>query len=192
MATQSYGGEDTRREVTTAVTLLDRILTDGGSLWRFETDPHWCLVRRVSEAAEQQYQQSTSNASDAADRLKTAWTACYRQNPNYDEAYRNAILAVEAVVLPETIPKDTVGTLGKAIRHMRDTASRWSIGGLGTDALSSGEVLLSMLELLWTNQQRHAKGDGTISSVCREEAEAAVGVAVTLVQWFSAGIVTKA
>lgn len=46
-----------------------------------------------------------------------------------------------------------------------------------------------MLETLWHNPQRHAQGDGRIHDVSRDEAETAVGPVVTIVQWFSAGLV---
>lgn len=191
-AQRDFHGHDTAQEVVRAIDSMAGMLTDGGSLWRFETDPHWCLVRRVTEAAEQQYATATSPSSDAANRLKRAWTACYRQSPNYDEAYRNAVLAVEAVVLPVTIPNDTSGTLGKAVRNIKDTRARWTVGGLTSEGPSGADALITMLDLLWKNQERHARSDGTIADVSGPEAETAVGLAVALVQWFNAGLVHRA
>jgi hypothetical protein len=191
-ARRDMSGYNATDEVERAVTSLAQMLTDGGSLWRFETDPHWCLVRRVTESAEQQYVAATSVSSDSGDRLRKAWTACYRQSPNYDEAYRNAVLAVEAVVLPVTIPNDTRGTLGKAIRNVKDTRVRWAVGGLASQEPCGVDALIDMLELLWKNQERHARSDGRIVEVSGPEAEIAVSLAVTLVQWFNAGLVQRA
>lgn len=185
-------GYTAENEAERAIASLAQMLTDGGSLWRFEAEPHWCLVRRVTESAEQQYAAATSEGSDSANRLRMAWTACYRQSPNYDEEYRNAVLAVEAVVLPMTIPKDTSGTLGKAIRNAKDTSARWAVGGLAGQEPSGVDALVDMLELLWKNQERHARSDGRIVDVAGPEAEIAVSLAVTLVTWFNAGLVQRA
>jgi hypothetical protein len=185
------GAARRRLQIETVLGSLSTMLTEGGSLWRVTTEPHWGLVRRVTEAGEQQLASVVDSGSDASKRLSAAWKACYGQNPNYDDAYRNAVLAVEAAVLPETIPNDASGTLGKALAHIRQTVSEWSVGGLGDDKLGSGEVLVSMLALLWTNQQRHASASGQIRGVGRAEAQTAVGLAVTLVQWFTSGLVEQ-
>jgi hypothetical protein len=179
------------QDIETRVFLLSQILTDGGSLWRFEAEPHWCLTRRVSETAEAQFAMATRHNSDAASRLKQAWAECYRQNPNYDQAYRNAVLAVEAVVLPITSPRDPAATLGKAIARIRDSQDRWSLAGFKSGDPSGAQTLISMLQLLWKNQERHARNDGTIADVSPAEAEAAVNLAVTIVHWFSANLAKK-
>jgi hypothetical protein len=56
---------------------------------------------------------------------------------------------------------------------------------------ASGDTLLLMLGTLRQNQERHARRDGTIANVARDETEAAVSLAVTLVHWFTSGLVTK-
>ena len=54
------------------------------------------------------------------------------------------------------------------------------------------DALIDMLELLWKNQERHARSDGRIVDVAGPEAEIAVSLAVTLVTWFNAGLVQRA
>jgi hypothetical protein len=51
--------------------------------------------------------------------------------------------------------------------------------------------VIGMMELLWTAQiDRHGTADETVPlTVSREEAEAAVHLALTLTHWFQTGIV---
>ena len=87
-----------------------------------------------------------------------------------------------------TVPRSSRATLGSVVSHVADTVGKWTVGGLEAIEQPSGETLLAMLRTLWHNQQRHANTDGTIEDVSRSEAEAAVGLAVTLVQWFSSDV----
>lgn len=113
------------------------------------------------------------------------------QCPDYDRAYRDAVLAVEAVALPIAIPNNPTGTLGQVVSHISDTEARWTVGGLDSTKQASGGTLVAMLRTLWHNQERHAQPDGTIIDVGQAEAEAAVSLAVILVQWFASGAVRR-
>lgn len=172
---------------------LETSLADGGSAWRVEADftSPWMLVRRVGDAMTNLIQEVTQPDLDAARKIKSAWTACYGLHPDYDTAYRQAVLAVEALVIPVAVPKATGPTLGTAVAHIRDTVGKWSVGGLRAEQISSGATLLSMLKTLWHNQERHAHPDGSIRDVSQAEAEAVVSMAVTLVHWFTSGLVKK-
>lgn len=99
------------------------------------------------------------------------------------------MLAVEAAALPVVLPKG--GTLGKVLAHIRDTSANWIVGGLDDSKAPSGEVLRSMIALLLHNQERHAHPDGQILGVSQQEAESAINLAVTLVQWFTSGLVRR-
>jgi hypothetical protein len=171
---------------------LDEILTQGGSVWATTVEPCWGLTRRVNETTRALIDTASSPATDAARKIASAWAACYRHTPDYDVAYRDAVLAVEALSLPLIVPDNKRGTLGSVVGHLNDTHERWTVGGLDDERQGSGATLLSMLRTLWHNQERHAQSDGTIRDVGREEAEAAVVLAVTLVHWFSAGLVKRA
>lgn len=184
--------EDKMVDAVRTAERLDEILVEGGSLWTVTFDPDWRLIRRVTEAAQDQLAQAREASGDAGKRVAAAWSNCYRQHPDYDAAYRDAVLAVEAVVLPVTSPKDATATLGKALAHIRDTRDAWSIGGLEAEGAASVDTLLALLATLWRNQQRHARNDGTIHDVSRDEAESAVSLAVTVVHLFSSGLVTRA
>lgn len=149
------------------------------------------MVRRVDDTTAELVEIVGSPRSDAARKVKAAWQACYRHTPDPDSAYREAVRAVEAVTIPVTIPDSPRASLGGVIAHVRDTLPRWSIAGLDASEIDSAQTLLDMLMTLWHNQERHARADGTIVDVSQAEAEAAVTLAVTLVHWFTTGLVTK-
>jgi hypothetical protein len=175
-----------------ALEALGTYLSEAGSAWTVTREPHWSLVRRVQAASHDQVVAVADRSRDAGRLLREAWHKCYRHHPDYDGAYDDAVEAVEAVAIDALIPNDTDATLGKAIGHLRNTADRWIVGGLDHAEPSSSETLLSMLSLLWRNQPRHAGSDVTASRpVTASEAETAVNMAVTLVQWFSAGLVRR-
>lgn len=172
---------------------LGEILAEGGSAWAVHVEaPAWCLARRVDLATAQLVERVTSPGTDASRKIRTAWQACYRHDPDPDTAYRNAVLAVEAVAIPLTLPNATKATLGTVLANLRDTLPQWSVGGLVSEQIASGETLHSMLRTLWHNQERHARADGTIVDVTQAEAEAAVSLAVVLIHWFTSGLVVKA
>lgn len=183
--------DDQRAAITRHAIALIEMLHEGGSAWRVVVEPRWALERRVGAAMRVMADEVREPGTDAAKAIGVAWRACYGLEPDYDKAYRHAVMAVEAVVLPLTSPKDRDATLGKAIAHIADTRSGWTVGGLDDERQESADTLLAMLKTLWHNQERHANNDGTITGVQREEAEVAVSLAVTLVHWFTSGLVTK-
>lgn len=171
---------------------LDDLLTKGGSAWTVEqTSERWGLMRRVDEATTELVKAAVTPGTDAARKMKSAWSYCYRRDPNYDLAYRDAVLAVEALTIPMTVPKSPRASLGTATAHIRDTLDRWTVGSLDAKEIASGQTLVDMLGTLWHNQERHAGTDGKIHDVSRLEAESAVSLAVLLVHWFGSGLVVK-
>ncbi len=179
------------RDFVAPVSRLSAILVEGGSIWTTAFEPFWGLIRRVNETTQALVDLASSPATDAARKIASAWNACYRHDPDYDRAYRDAVLAVEAIGLPVVVPYNQRGTLGSVVSHIADTHERWTVGGLDADQQASGATLLAMLRTLWHNQQRHAQPDGTILDVSQSEAECAVALAVILVQWFGSGLAKR-
>lgn len=191
--TEAFRAGDTHaaQEIVHTAERLDKMLTEGGSVWQLAFEPFWCLQRRANQITQSLVDLASSPETDAARKIASAWNALYRHSPDYDRAYRDAVLAVEAVALPLTVPKNKRGTLGNVVAHIGDTVDRWTVGDLDAEEQASGETLLSMLRTLWHNQERHAKPDGSIVEVPRAEAEAAVSLAVVLVHWFASGAVRR-
>lgn len=187
------GDQDKTEGLSLAALRLGQILAEGGSAWTVHVEaPAWCLIRRVDETTADLIQSLSATHIDAARKMRAAWHACYRHEPDPDAAYRSAVLAVEAVAIPLALPDATKATLGMVVAHIRDTLPRWSVGGLDAEQIASGETLLSMLKTLWHNQERHARADGIVVDVTQAEAEAAVSLAAVLMHWLTTGLVTRA
>lgn len=139
-------------------------LQEGGSVWRLAIEPYGSLVRRANETTQALVDLASSPATDAARKIASAWSACYRQPPDYDRAYRDAVLAVEAVALMLVVPNNTRGTLGTVVSHITDTVEQWTVAGLDAPQQASGITLLAMLRTLWHSQQRHARVTGRSST----------------------------
>jgi hypothetical protein len=138
------------------------------------------LTAAVAKAA-------NSAGNSAADYLRAAWTAAYGLHPDPSAAYRDAIRAVEAVVLPIALPRDPTPTLGKAIKHVKDTSNRWKTAIQDKDGQGTIDPVIAMLERLWHGQTDRHGGAAPTQAM----AEAAVHLAATLVQWFASKAVTR-
>lgn len=185
-----FGSED---DVTKHVLIakdLQLALFEGGSAWTVDlADDRWQLVRRVDETVRNAAEEVMRGSSSAGASLREAWSAAFRRDPDYKKAFGHAVEAVEAAATPVLTPRDPKPSLGKAIAHLRDTLARWTVADLDDQSVSAA-TLHAMLQTLWGNQGRHVSDGGLPPEpVTREEAEAAVFLAVTLVQWFASGAV---
>jgi hypothetical protein len=174
----------------TEATQLELILESGGSAWRVaHHGEHYLLERRVAEAIVAAAEEAMASQR-AGNLLRAAWVEAYGRDPNPSDAYRNAIRAVEAASQPTIIPNDKFATLGKMISALRAAPQKWQLifsTHRGVDAV------VSMFETLWKGQfDRHGTADASVPmNVTLEEAQAAVHLAATLVQWFSAEHISR-
>lgn len=146
-------------------------------------------VPRVGEEAVDAFEDASLHPA-AGDHLKTAWAEAFGRDGDPDDAFLEAVKAVEAAAAPIISPRDPVATLGKMIPAMRDAPHKWIA------AIDECDVdrVRSMMEILWNGQpSRHGVADPSQRrSVTPEAARAAVHLAVTLVQWFGNGGVRRA
>ncbi len=166
---------------------LDKILREGGSKWRVRTSDG-LFELRVAEVA-------TTAVEDVEGRpgelLRAAWGAVYGRNPSPSEGYRQAVRAVEAAGKEVVSPENVRTTLGTIIRDLRNGAQKFELT-LSSGAVRPVPVLIDMLSLLWTNQYDRHVTESRPLHVSQEEAEAAVTLAITLVQWFVRGHISRA
>lgn len=174
---------------------LDQILTDANSGYRVDGSTR-CLVRRVKETVQQAADATLKTVpATAADHLQKAWVAAYGLDPEPDKVFNEAIRAVEEVACPLVEPRKAAAgkaTLGTVIGELRNSGHRWELALPGTDGQPrSVESLVGQMETLW-QAQRSRHGGGTNSRrQTQEEAEAAVHLAVLLVQWLTSGVLRK-
>lgn len=169
--------------------VLNRMLLDGGSAYNYRRDR---LERRVDDATLAAFERVAATAGDEASmHLRRAWQAAYGRDPEPSRAYGDAVRAVEAVACPLLIPKDHKPTLGKAIAHLRDSPQAWQLTLEGEQEAAGIQPLRLMLQLLWTGQRSRHAGGPNAGDQSLAEAEAAVSLAITCVQWFANGFIKR-
>jgi len=172
---------------------LEKILRESGSAWTVgKRLGRVGLERRVPQGVQDVADSVMRSGRRAGERLAQAWSAVFGVDPNPSNGYSLAIKAVEDAAIPVLLPNDQIATLGKIIHHMRDVTYTLPFEREPQDA-ASGLVLRQMSQLLWVGQvDRHGGGEEAAGTVSQAAAEAAVMLAVPLVQWFTSGVVQRA
>ena len=167
-------------------TRLESMLSQAGSVWRATQRG---LERRVSEAAQTQFE--STQQGRAGEHLRMAWSSAYGKHPNASDAYREAVRAVEVYTSAALLPNDAKATLGKALGLLRGNPSRLKFVLQGTDGAAT---VIAMLDMLWKSQHdRHGTPDENAPlRVSIEEAQAALHMAITVVQWFQSNALAVA
>lgn len=171
---------------------LDLILESGGSMWTVGSRNLVAgLEHRVPQGVQDAAEAALATPGDAGRLLSEAWHAVYGQNPQPDLGYRKSIEAVEALVLPKVMPKDDTATLGKAIGQMR-TDGDWKLPFIKEHKQNpSQDVVQGMLQALWSGHSDRHPGTASYIQSSQEAAEAAVSLAVTLVNLFANGGIAR-
>ena len=173
------------------------MLHEAGSTWTIEVDEDngyvLRLVRRVDESVVADARQAMERGTRAGQHLARAWNATFGRSPNASEAYREAVKAVEAAARPVVIPADPLATLGKVIAAMRDAPPKWHVLLDSPSGADHVETVIQMCETLWRGQSdRHGTDEANAPlNVTDKQAEAAVHLAVLLVQWFETGVISR-
>jgi hypothetical protein len=190
-----WSDQDPQREWRDLLVDLNTLLRDCGSAWYVDEEFRG-LYRRVDPTATEAWRRAREAAGDAGRSLASrylaqAWQEIYGQHPDPSAGYAAAVKAVEAAVLPVVFPdrkaKGKRPTVHQARTELDKHGSRWRFVLAESDQVAPGdgsvEVVASMLDrLLKGETERHADDDNRPSE--KDEAEAAVHLAVLLVQWF--------
>ncbi|CAN5350606.1 hypothetical protein BH10ACT7_BH10ACT7_19960 [soil metagenome] len=166
---------------------LEELLRAGGSEWRVGS-------RAGSPGLEKRVPQGVADAADAiiatsataGALLSEAWHAAYGRNPNPEEAYEKAIKAVEEAGAEAVLPKNPKATLGTMIAAVRDQGD-WS---LPLESSSASSAPLEMMRAFGEGRESRQGGNGDRKPT-PAGAEAAVLLAVPLVQYFTAALVAR-
>jgi hypothetical protein len=174
---------------------LEDVLEEGASAWRVGlVSGKPGLVERI-DATVQLAAETTGTLDERAGRLLAdAWKHVFSMNRDPSAAYRYAVRAVEAAAAPVISPKDSLPTLGKMIAAFRDKPEKWDFTFKVDSATDPKTALLGMMQILWTNEYtRHVDPDVQAPlHVSQAEAESAVVLAVTLVNWFASRAISPA
>ena len=165
--------------------LLESFLTDARSVYCVGEDEHgnYQLQRRQSEELGALIEVETKQSGRAAEHLRAAWSNCFRRDPDPNDAYGEAVKAIEVAGKPVVTPDDALATLGKMIAAIRVKPDKWE-----TDSELDGSIptILSMMDMVWKGQLRHGDESAPLQ-VSQEAAEMTVQTAVLLVSWFRSG-----
>jgi hypothetical protein len=169
---------------------LEEILARSGSIWKVGTrDGLAGLERRVPEGVQIAAEAVMASPTTAGALLSEAWHGAFGREPDFEEAYEKAIKAVEEAGYFIVTPANNKATLGTMARDM-ESQGDWKLE-LGENAKHpSGDVVCRMVRSLWEGQESRHGGNG-YRKPTQGEAEAAVMLAVPLVQWFSSGAVAR-
>lgn len=167
-------------------TRLDEILRDGGSKWKVGVrNGVPGLEARVPQGVQDSAEAIMSSKGSAGTLLSEAWHAAFGVSPDTEEAYEKAIKAVEEAGAHIVTPNNKKATLGTMIRDMK-AQKDWKLDLPAPDA----DVPVKMAEALWVGQESRHGGNG-YRKPTQAEAEAAVLLAVPLVQWFASGALAR-
>lgn len=172
-----------------AAAQLHAYLEEAGSVWTVGLrNNRFYLERRACPEALASAEQAIAPGDAAGQLLASAWNHAYGRNRNPSAAYWDAVRAVEELAGPVITPRDPKPSLGKMVPALRAAPHKWQFILRPSDG-NGVEMVATTLDLLWKSQQaRHGgNGDGQRLIVSFEEGEAAVQLAVTLVNWLRSG-----
>lgn len=173
---------------------LESMLDRSKSAWRVGSRAERPgLERRVPLGVQVAADAVMTGSGNAGVRLAKAWEELYGPNPDASQAYRLAIQAVEDAAVPVVSPTNGRATLGTVLGQL-ESQGDWQLPMTREHTNApSREVIISMARMLWHGQHdRHGGQPSAPGNVSAEEATVAVSLAVTLVQWFSSGLVARA
>jgi hypothetical protein len=171
---------------------LAEMLDEAGSEWKLDdSSGAYRLARRVPLPVEAAAKKVMSARDKAAQHLAVAWNAVYGYQPDPGKGYGEAIKAMEAATIPVVCPSNPRATLGRVIIDLRAKPDKWMVNLKHPTPDGQVQTVADMLDLVWKGQSdRHGSPDPNAPiSVTQEQAEAAVHLAVTVVQWFNTGVV---
>lgn len=158
---------------------LRRMLETGGSVWTVNSEGTG-LECRVDATTKEAFLDAVDVADAASEEIASAWTAVYGRNPDPSDGWDHAIKAVEEVLIPLVVPKQTKANLGHVAGQLKANPSGWSFGLTANDVRSNGETLEGMIRHIWPNSDRHGGTGGRAPT--QDEAEAVLQIAIAIIK----------
>ncbi|MET3895340.1 hypothetical protein [Micrococcus sp. UYEF12] len=168
--------------------VLEEVLSLGGSAWTVTpVEGAFALTKRISEGV-QAAAEDAFRVDKAGPELVKAWQSLYGPAPDPVTAYQSAVKAVEHASIPLVDPNNLKASLGTVCTKLFQQ-DHWYLPMIKEHPeVSSRAVLKDMCRVLWDGHAGRHGGD-SYGDVTQQDAEVAIGLAVTLVHWFSRGVV---
>lgn len=178
-----------------AIGELQEILRLGGAPYRVNAAQDGLEVR-VDATAHKALAGSLAasripQSGSSGEHLANAWKCAYGRDPDPTKAYSEAIKAVEAAAQCVVEPRNSKATLGTMLKVLGNAPQKFStaIPATNGDDIS---LVADMMRRLWQGQTSRHGSQTPTQLETQQQAEMAVHLAVTLVQWFTAGLVRRA
>lgn len=166
---------------------LEALLAAGNSAYAVRADRAGLEMRTTPEVQAQVQQVVTTAAGSAGEHLANAWNEAYSRTPDPVKSYSESIKAVEAALAPVVSPNNLKATLGTLIGQVNANPATYKfVIGDGTNSDGVGTAL-GLMRLLWEGQTSRHGGVNPTRHETTEEAQAAVHIAATLVQYGVSG-----
>lgn len=171
---------------------LDKMLQESGSAWKVgERAGKPGLVRRVPEGVQANADEVMASSGAAGVKLAQAWERAFGVDPDPTGAYALAVRAVEDAAIPVVTPKQAGATLGHVIGQLAADGD-WSLPLSRQDeTATTASIVLAQCRALWRGHHDRHGGIVGAGELTQAEAETAVSLAVSLVQWFASGMVAR-
>lgn len=167
------------------VRALDGYLSTGNSAWAVAPDGK-SLTSRVDPTAAEAVAQAVAPHDAASDELAEAWRKAYGRDPDPSDAWDHSIKAVEALLISIVVPTQDKPHLGHVLGQLDRQDGHWQLLLTTQQGITPMETLVGMLRLIYPNPDRHPGPERRVPTL--EEAQAAVHLAVTIVQWARSGV----
>lgn len=170
-----------------AAEALEEILRLGNSAYAVSTDGKRLEMRIAPEVKAQVEEVIAAAAGSAGDHLTNAWNEAYGREQDPVKAYSESIKAAEAALAPVVSPNDLRATLGTMIGQVRANPQLYAFA-IGDGANSDGvQTVLHLMQALWEGQTSRHAGVNPTREETSAEAQTAVHIAASLVQFGSSG-----
>ncbi|GAB3099637.1 hypothetical protein [Isoptericola nanjingensis] len=181
--------------------MLSGLFEEAHSVWRvvmLGTDErgrgYYGLRQEVSPTADSAAHLAASGPKRrAGEHLRLAWSKLYGLHPDPSGAYWHAVKAIEAAGKSTLAPDDDDATLGKLMSNLRTGRSNFCVRLDGDEHNDSRDTIHHLMGMVWRSEfDRHGTDDPEVPlGVSGADAEAATFAAVTLVQYFQAGHISR-
>ena len=170
-----------------AAEALEALLLTGNSAYKVREDNSGLEMRTTPEVQAQVQAVVRTATGSAGLHLANAWNEAYSRTPDPVKSYSESIKAVEAALAPVVSPNNLKATLGTLIGTVNGDPSKFKFAITAAQSTDGIQVVLGLMRLLWEGQTSRHGGVNPTRHETDEEAQAAVHLASTLVQYGVSG-----
>lgn len=165
---------------------LNAMLAAANSAYSVRADMRGLEMRTTPEVQAEVQAVVDSASGSPGLHLAEAWNQAYSRRADPVKSYSESIKAAEAALASVVSPQNPKQTLGTMIRDVAAKPSKWKFA-IADGNVSGVDTILQMMRMLWDGQTSRHGGIGHTRAETVEEAQAAVHLAATLVQFGVSG-----